>query len=413
MSPASTSHDAAAAAATMHSGVAASGASPWPSPHLVLAAAALAALLAAGGAQPLTHVLAAALAVIAAGTGWWSQRRARSREAALIAAAGVAAEGARAAAEGRRLGGLETLCQSALPVWSGQVDVVRGQTEAAITDLASRFGNLSQRVQAAVAASRDVGGVDLVVLLNESEGELGRIVDDLRRALANKDVLFQQVRELSGLTETLRAMAKDVGEIAQQTNLLALNAAIEAARAGEAGRGFAVVADEVRKLSSLSGDTGKKIGDYVIRVNQTIAATLESFQRYAQEDGVLVATAGHQIGGVIQRLRDTGGRLMECSLSLGNESERVAGEIDEVLVSLQFQDRVSQVLGQLGAAMTRLEQRLRQAEADVAAGRPAGSIDTGAWMAEMAAAYTTPEQHSLHSGAGRSDGPDSAGITFF
>jgi len=313
----------------------------------------------------------------------------------------------------KQLQGLAGLCQRVLPVWSGQVDMVREQTETSINELACRFSDLSERVRLAVARARENGGVDMVSLLAESEAELNSIVTDLQSALANKEVLLEQVRQLSGMTGKLELMARDVGEIAKQTNLLALNAAIEAARAGEVGRGFAVVADEVRKLSSLSGETGAKIAETVSVVNRTISETLSTSERYAEHEKALIDTAGQHIGGVVSRFRAATNNLIESSGALTQEGEHIGHEIAEVLVSLQFQDRVGQVLDHVRGDQHRLVDRLQAADDDVAAGRPAGELDSNAWLDEMASHFTTPEQHLLHGGHGQSSGSKTDEITFF
>ncbi len=311
------------------------------------------------------------------------------------------------------LEGLDALCEEVLPVWSGQVALARQQTEDAITALSNRFADISIRVETAVGASHGATGDDLVALLNASETELETIVAALRDALSHKEILLEQVARLAGITGSLQQMAGEVADVAKQTNLLALNAAIEAARAGEAGRGFAVVADEVRKLSSSSGDTGKKIGETVSSATRAINEVLAVSERNAQDDEALVSQSGRQIGQVVQRLRSAAGKLVDASQSLTAEGQMVAGEIGEVLVALQFQDRVSQVLGHVVSDMGRLEGHL----SDVRAARDAGvapqPIDVGTWMVEMARAYTTPEQHSLHRGAPAVSAPEEAGITFF
>lgn len=311
------------------------------------------------------------------------------------------------------LEGLDTLCEEVLPVWSGQVALARQQTEDAITALSNRFAGISTRVEAAVGASRGASGDDLVALLNMSETELDTIVAALRDALSHKEILLEQVAQLASITGSLQQMAGEVADVAKQTNLLALNAAIEAARAGEAGRGFAVVADEVRKLSSSSGDTGKKIGETVSSATRAINEVLAVSERNARDDQVLVTQSGQQIGQVVQRLRTAAGKLVDASQSLTTEGQMVAGEIGEVLVALQFQDRVSQVLGHVESDMGRLEGHLSSVRAARENGVAPQPIDVGAWMVEMARAYTTPEQHSLHRGAAAASAPDEAGITFF
>ncbi|MDD5249754.1 MAG: methyl-accepting chemotaxis protein, partial [Rhodocyclaceae bacterium] len=213
--------------------------------------------------------------------------------------------------------------------------------------------------------------------------------------------------------DALKHMAKDVGEIAKQTNLLALNAAIEAARAGDVGRGFAVVADEVRKLSDLSGETGKKISATIETVNQAIASTLEISSRYARQDEEMVANSEKVIEHVVSRVHGAVQGLVDASDQLRQENQSVGEEIAEVLVALQFQDRVSQVLGHVRNDMGKLNERIVNQERRVAEGVNPGAIDATAWLDELSHTYTVPEQHVVHRGGKPAATADSADITFF
>ncbi len=381
---------------------------------LALAGLGSACVLATGG----THLLPAGLAALILTLGAAAAFYYNARNRALLHAMQALSDELRAANDNLNHSncrcGLQPLCRGVLPVWAGQIEVARTHTEEAITDLVVRFASISQRVERTVLTTQE-GTADgsLVSLLGTSQQELDAIVASLRAALATKETLLHEVMELSALTEQLRTMAQDVGNIAKQTNLVALNAAIEAARAGEVGRGFAVVADEIRKLSSLSGETGKRIGETVDTVNGAIASTLAISRQYAEQDEATVNNSEQVIEHVIKRFRGATTSLLDSSRELREESQAVGQEIAQVLVSLQFQDRVSQVLGLVRDDLEKLQQTLTQAQQDSAAGPPPTLLDADAWLEQLAHTYTMPELHHVHRGNAQSASSNESEITFF
>lgn len=380
---------------------------------LVLAAVGIACVLATGGLNSQPLGLAVLLLALGSAAAIYQHLRNRTLRRALHSIAEELQAARRLDSQGTCRCGLDPLCRGVLPVWSGQIEVARSHTEEAITALAARFADISQRVERAVSMTDSAADESLVALLGTSQHELDAIVASLRAALATKETLLHEVMELSALTEQLRTMAQDVGNIAKQTNLVALNAAIEAARAGEVGRGFAVVADEIRKLSSLSGETGKRIGETVDTVNAAIANTLAISRQYAEQDEATVNHSGQVIEQVVERFRSATGAILDSSHTLRDESAAVGQEIAQVLVGLQFQDRVSQVLGLVRSDLEKLHQNLAQAQQDSAAGRAPAPLDADVWLEQLAHTYTMPELHHVHRGNARDVSSSESEITFF
>jgi methyl-accepting chemotaxis protein len=317
------------------------------------------------------------------------------------------------AQQSHEIQGLDRLCTGVLPVWSGQIEMARTHTEESITELAVRFANLSQRLEAAVSASHGGGGGNMVALFERSHDELNSIVASMRSALDSKAAMLREINDLAKFTGELQKMAEDVGNIASQTNLLALNAAIEAARAGEAGRGFAVVADEVRKLSSLSGDTGKKIVTMVGTIGEAITSTLSVSEQYTRQDEKMASTSSEVIESVLSNLRSAADHLGDSTETLRRAGHEIGGEISEVLVALQFQDRVSQVLVHVRNDLGRLEQRLHDGANEISQGRSPQPLDTDAWLADLAKTYTMKEQVDVHGGKSGATAQAESEITFF
>jgi methyl-accepting chemotaxis protein len=342
---------------------------------------------------PVT-ALAAMVTLVAAGSAWWAVRQCTASQLRLE-------DSVRA----QCIDGLDQLCRGVLPVWSGQVEIARHQTESAINHLAMRFGNLSQRLETAVSASQittssadDGNSQGVVSLLKNSETDLHSIISSLRSALKEKESLLREVHALSRFTEELREMAHNVGSIAHQTNLLAINAAIEAARAGEVGRGFAVVASEVRKLSQLSAEIGKKMASTVETVNNAIVKTLAASSQYARQDEAMTANSQQIIEKVLGQFHSTATGLNDSAELMRRESQLIQTDIADVLVALQFQDRISQVLSQVRDDLDKLNQTLDASEQQLAAGAMPTPLDTQAWFDALASTYTMAEQHAVHDG---------------
>lgn len=363
-----------------------------------------------------TERLVFAILMLAGGAvgGWIAHRRQESGRVANLALFESMQEDLTSQQTGKYIDGLDEACVSLSPIWALQVEAGRAQTEEAVTELTSRFSTLWEKLENAVSASQSAaGGIDqgqngMVDLLSVSQRDLSSIIDSLRAATHSKESLLREVEQLAQFTGELRQMAAEVGNIAAQTNLLALNAAIEAARAGEAGRGFAVVADEVRKLSTLSGNTGKKISQRVEQINSAITSAVTAAEESATSDAASIQHSDAVIGKVIDRFHGAASGLTESSNILNEASVGIRDEISDVLVSLQFQDRVSQILSHIRDDIQKFGEQVRECQQT----DQCVSIDTEAWLDELSKTYTTTEQREMHSGANITQPTDSE-ITFF
>jgi len=383
-------------------------------PAIVLACIGATGILIVGGLTNLALILAGLIVLLGGGLVLMTITHSQKvwRQLQVSGEKSIADEKLRHQAS--HLSGLDHLCSGVLPVWSGQIEMARNHTEESITALANRFAAINQRIGHTMASSQGESGDGLIALLHQNEVELNSIIATLRAALATKDSMLSEIATLSQFTEQLKGMAQNVGDIAKQTNLLALNAAIEAARAGEVGRGFAVVADEVRKLSDLSGATGKKISETVETVNQAIAATLQISQQYAAQDVAMVTQSESIIQHVVGRTQEAALGLARSSDVLRSETQSIGDEIAEVLVALQFQDRVSQILGHVNQDMGKLKERIAEHEAGRARGDVSASLDASSWLEELSHTYTVPEQLVVHRGGKPAAAAAAADeITFF
>ncbi|MXR30837.1 methyl-accepting chemotaxis protein [Pseudomonas sp. FP1154] len=387
----------------------------WSS--LFVALIASVGLLVLNGPSTQNLGLCAVLLAIGAGVGVWAAR-AQHQQIDRAVAAAIAHHALHAAdhLNHKASAQLNEVILGAMPIWAKQVESSRQQTETAIVSLTNRFTGISSRLEDTVQASQLAAGElagnssgGAVQVLAQSEGELVQVIDSLKATQASRDETLAQVRNLTAYTGELRTMAADVAAIAAQTNLLALNAAIEAARAGEAGRGFAVVADAVRSLSSKSSETGQQMSAKVDIINSAITQLVQAASSGADQDSQSVSVSEDSIQRVLERFKSATGRLAESADLLQQESFGIRDELTEVLVNLQFQDRVSQILSHVRDNIEDLHVHMQQASQSP---DQAVSIDARQWLARMETTYATEEQRRNHHGESGAQ-QNSQEITFF
>lgn len=333
-----------------------------------------------------------ALGMVAAGL--WSaarvsaERASRQEQMTLLSAARGRAE----AYEGY-LSSLRQAVETIMARWAAHISMASSQTEHGITDLANEFGDILRGIQTTISASGSGGdAADFSTAITQGRADLEAMLANMECGFEAKRPLLQQMAALENVIGELREMATVVADIAGQTNLLALNAAIEAARAGEAGRGFAVVADEVRKLSNASGETGKRISNKIEVTTATIRSTLEAAESLAQSDRELMNTSRATVGKVVERFDIAGNAMQEATACLEGNAEQMRDRITNVLVSLQFQDRVKQILMHSKEDIQRFADYLAQQSAsDVPE-----PFDLDTWLREMESKYATLEQRDVN-----------------
>jgi len=177
----------------------------------------------------------------------------------------------------------------------------------------------------------------------ETDEVLRYFVDYVVNTSANSMAMVERIDDMVEHMAHADRLLGDVKVIADQTNLLALNAAIEAARAGEAGRGFAVVADEVRKLSKRSNRFNEEIRSVIGESMHAIDGAREAIAKLASQDMNFAIQAKTRVNAMLERLTELN-KSVEGTL---DQVSGISGEVNtlvgDAVRSLQFEDIVRQL----------------------------------------------------------------------
>lgn len=279
---------------------------------------------------------------------------------------------------------------------AGALEKIVEQVTSASQQLSNRVeeaaqGSMSQRDRTAETATAMEQMNDAVLDVAKNASRAAESADKARQEAQNGGQIVSNVVEsielvsnnaqaMSGKLDSLGKQAEGIGQImtvitdiADQTNLLALNAAIEAARAGEAGRGFAVVADEVRKLAEKTMSATREVGSSVTAIQQEVGQAITEMGEAARLVGKsteFAQQAGHALQDIVNIVESTADEVRAIAAAseeqsatseeINRNTEEVNRIANQTSQSMEESTQAVRVLSQLTEEMVVLVRRLKQ-----------------------------------------------------
>ncbi|MDN7143408.1 methyl-accepting chemotaxis protein [Pseudomonas sp. JQ170] len=213
-----------------------------------------------------------------------------------------------------------------------QQDQELEQAATAVTEMTTAVEEVARN---AVSTSQAANASNQ--LAEQSRQQVGENLDGTRAMAAEVHTSSERLQQLAGQIRDIGQVLEVIRSVSEQTNLLALNAAIEAARAGEAGRGFAVVADEVRTLAYRTQQSTQEIEQMIADVKQGTEAAVTSMQTStlrAQSTLDITQASGQVLEGIYSAIGEINERNLVIA-SAAEEQAQVAREVDRNLLNIR------------------------------------------------------------------------------
>lgn len=253
-----------------------------------------------------------------------------------------------------------SVCRSNLK----DIDSTQNDAIATLSTAFASFNDITEQqseiVNQLVRGTGDAGDSWMSGFARRTAETLDRFVQTTVNMSAESMDLVEKVERINAAVPDVIKAMQDIDQISSQTNLLALNAAIEAARAGEAGRGFAVVADEVRALSNRSAGFSEQIQSRLKSMAEQIRSLTADIGKVASQDVTYVMESKKQVNTAIEQLLEKSEQNQSYATEIERNNQTLKNAIYDAIRGLQFGDINSQNLIFTAGTLELLEQWLKE-----------------------------------------------------
>lgn len=195
--------------------------------------------------------------------------------------------------------------------------------------------------------------------MNQFSDDTRKVIGDFTKTVyelkSSTDAIAVEFTTINSQIVAVGKLLEDVNQITSQTDLLALNAAIEAARAGDAGRGFAVVADEVRALSKRTSQFNDQIKSSVSTIESSINSATQSVEKASNIDTTAADSSLEHVSDMWNEMQSLNSTASSQAQQISGIADSIQTLVNEGVISLQFDDIVSQLMEQVDERLEILE----------------------------------------------------------
>ncbi|MBL8641770.1 MAG: HAMP domain-containing protein [Alphaproteobacteria bacterium] len=247
----------------------------------------------------------------------------------------------------RTSGIIKSLAAAATQMQSAAAQMTSASTKTAHASkiVSSAASEADSNVQTVAAATEELSASS-----SEIARQISSVAEKSARASGEAQRTSEQVSELNVLADSIGDVIGAIKEIAEQTNLLALNATIEAARAGEAGKGFAVVADEVKKLATETANKTIQIDERVGRIQSAIRATVDAVGRIISD----VQDIDHSTSTVASAVEEQNAATSEIGRNVSEASSGTQQVAENIIDVQRSAEETGETASSLNAAANEL-----------------------------------------------------------
>lgn len=253
--------------------------------------------------------------------------------------------------------------QDLLLTFEKQIEGSRQLGDLSVNSLTQTFSRLENLLDVSIGLAKSATselGDESSGFLAQCQHDLQHVINAMNGSMQAKEEILTVIASVSDAANELTSQTESINKISKEISLLSLNASIEAARAGDVGSGFAVVAERVRELSVTTAASTDLIMQRMSHLVDAVERGKEHIVSSQENDKLMLEQAEQRVQVVLDKVLNVNGKFSGTIESMDASAQDIKKQVASATLDFQFQDRVSQKLGHLVSALQLLRHHIME-----------------------------------------------------